>query len=103
MDKSSVKVIVRLRPLNGKEKRSNALPVVTASSQRNEVTLIKGLSSKATKHCFNFTKVRLTLHACELIVPNFIFVSPRNRWGAEMENNNEQQNEQQRAGGWGLT
>jgi kinesin family protein 11 len=57
MEGTSVRVVVRVRPLNDKETKSNALPVVTASSQRNELTLVKGISSKATRHTFNFDNV----------------------------------------------
>jgi kinesin family protein 11 len=56
-DGVGVQVVVRLRPLNSKEKRANTLPVVTASTQRNEVTLVKGIGAKAMKHSFCFDKV----------------------------------------------
>jgi kinesin family protein 11 len=56
-DDTSVKVVVRLRPLNAKEKRGQTLPVVTASTQRNEVTVVKGISTKATRHSYHFDSV----------------------------------------------
>jgi hypothetical protein len=34
----NIQVVVRVRPMNDKEKADNTLPVVTASSEKNEVT-----------------------------------------------------------------
>jgi kinesin family protein 11 len=42
MASSSVQVVCRMRPLNGKETRDGTTPVVTASTERSEVTVIKG-------------------------------------------------------------
>ena len=54
---SAVKVCVRLRPLNRREKRGNTIPVVTANTEKGEITVVKGLSTKATRHAFNFDNV----------------------------------------------
>jgi len=54
---ATVQVVVRVRPLNAKEKQGHTLPIVNSSSQRNEVTLIKGIGFKAMRHTFNFDKV----------------------------------------------
>ena len=54
---SAVKVCVRLRPLNKREKRGNTIPVVTANTEKGEITVVKGLSTKATRHAFNFDNV----------------------------------------------
>jgi len=56
-ESSGVQVVVRVRPLNSKEKQGNTVPIVSSSSQRNEVTLIRGLGPKSTKHTFTFDKV----------------------------------------------
>lgn len=57
MPGSAIKVVVRLRPFNSREKQSNTLPVVTASSQRSEVTVVKGFSEKAVRHSYRFDNV----------------------------------------------
>ena len=54
---SAVKVCVRLRPLNKREKRGNTIPVVTANTEKGEINVVKGLSTKATRHGFNFDNV----------------------------------------------
>ena len=41
-----VQVIVRIRPLNEKEKKQSTLPVVSASSTKNEVTVIRGSGAR---------------------------------------------------------
>lgn len=53
----SVQVVVRLRPLNRREKRDGTLPVVTTNTERGQVTLIKGSGIKAAKHRFTFGNV----------------------------------------------
>jgi len=42
VESSSVRVIVRLRPLNDAEKRMGVTPAVSASSEHKTVTAIKG-------------------------------------------------------------
>lgn len=54
---SSVQVVVRLRPMNEKEKKHGTLPVVTASTQDKTVTVIKGHGSRQIRSCFSFDNV----------------------------------------------
>jgi kinesin family protein 11 len=54
---TSVKVCVRLRPFNKREKKKNTLPVVTADTANNQVTVVKGLHQKAVRSTFNFDNV----------------------------------------------
>lgn len=49
--------MVRLRPLNDKERSKATTPVVTASTARKEVVLVRGAGSHATRHVFNFDHV----------------------------------------------
>eukprot|EP00948_MAST-09A_sp_MAST-9A-sp1_P003312 g3312.t1 len=56
-DASRVRVVVRLRPLNEREKSSGTTPVVTASTTNREVTLVRGSHSSATRHVFQFDDV----------------------------------------------
>ena len=53
----AVKVAVRLRPMNEKENARDTLPVVTANSARNEVTLIKGTAQRQQRSTYNFDAV----------------------------------------------
>ena len=52
-----VQVIVRIRPLNEKEKKQSTLPVVSASSTKNEVTVIRGSGARQMRHVFKFDGV----------------------------------------------
>lgn len=54
---SSVQVVVRLRPLNEKEKKHGTLPVVSASTADKTVTLLKGTGSRQTKTSYKFDNV----------------------------------------------
>jgi hypothetical protein len=54
---AGVAIAVRLRPMNAKEEAGNALPVVTANSQRNDVTLIRGAGNRQCKQTYNFDAV----------------------------------------------
>jgi hypothetical protein len=54
---SSVQVVVRLRPLNEKEKKHGTLPVVSASTADKTVTLLKGSGSRQTKTSYKFDSV----------------------------------------------
>lgn len=53
----SVQVVVRLRPLNRRERRDGTLPAVTTNTDLGQVTLIKGTGVKAAKHMFQFGHV----------------------------------------------
>ena len=54
---SSVQVVVRLRPLNDKEKKHGTLPVVSASTNDKTVTVIKGSGSRQVKTSYKFDHV----------------------------------------------
>ena len=54
---SSVQVIIRLRPLNEREKKYGTLPVVTASTFDKSVTAIKGKGKTKSKQTFQFDNV----------------------------------------------
>ena len=54
---ASVQVAVRLRPMNDKEKAKDTLPVVTANSARNEVTLIRGSAQRQQRQTYSFDAV----------------------------------------------
>lgn len=44
-----VQVVVRLRPLNDREKKHGTLPVISASTNDKTVTVIKGTGSRQGK------------------------------------------------------
>ena len=54
---SSVQVIIRLRPLNEREKKYGTVPVVTASTLDKSVTAIKGKGKTKSKQTFQFDNV----------------------------------------------
>jgi kinesin family protein 11 len=54
---ASVQVVVRLRPLNDKEKKNSTLPVVSASTSDRTVTVLKGTGSRQVKTCYKFDNV----------------------------------------------
>lgn len=54
---ASVQVVVRLRPLNEREKRHGTLPVVSASTVDRSVTVIKGSGSRQARSSYNFDNV----------------------------------------------
>jgi hypothetical protein len=54
---ASVQVVVRLRPLNGKEKKHGTLPVVSASTADKQVTIIKGQGARQVKSSYKFDNV----------------------------------------------
>ncbi len=54
---STVKVAVRLRPMNTKEEAEGTLPVVHASSAEKTVTALKGIGKAQTRTTFNFDAV----------------------------------------------
>ena len=49
--------VVDIRPLNAREQRSNTLPIVTASQERKQVKLVRGVGPKAVCHEFHFDNV----------------------------------------------
>jgi kinesin family protein 11 len=54
---SSVQVVVRLRPLNEKEKKYGTLPVISASTNDKTVTVIKGTGYRQARSSFSFDNV----------------------------------------------
>ena len=57
MPSSSVKVVVRLRPMNEKEKKHGTLPVIKAKTQEKTVTVIKGQGSRQARSSYGFDNV----------------------------------------------
>lgn len=49
--------MVRLRPLNEREKKDSTLPVVSASTNEKTVTVIKGTGSRQARSVFAFDDV----------------------------------------------
>ena len=54
---SSVQVVVRVRPLNDREKKHGTLPVISASTSDKTVTVIKGSGSRQIKSSYKFDNV----------------------------------------------
>lgn len=54
---ASVQVVVRLRPLNAREKKHGTLPVVSASTGDKSVTVIKGQGSRQVRSSYTFDNV----------------------------------------------
>lgn len=54
---ASVQVVVRLRPLNEREKKFGTLPVVSASTSDKTVTVIKGQGSRQVRSSYKFDNV----------------------------------------------
>jgi kinesin family protein 11 len=53
----SVRVVVRVRPMNERELKNNTLPVVTGSTDKREVTLIRGVGQRQIRQTYNFDSV----------------------------------------------
>ena len=54
---ASVQVVVRMRPLNAREQKSNTTPIVTTSTERSDVTVIKGSCKAQVRNTFKFANV----------------------------------------------
>ena len=54
---ASVKVAVRVRPMSERENKGNTVPVVNGSTERKEVTLIKGAGNRQQRLTYNFDGV----------------------------------------------
>lgn len=54
---ASVQVVVRLRPMNHKEESEGTLPIITASTAKKSVTVIKGVGAKQARTSFSFDNV----------------------------------------------
>ena len=53
----SVQVVVRVRPMNEREQKTNALPVVTASTEAKTVTVIRGSGTRQIRTTYSFDDV----------------------------------------------
>jgi kinesin family protein 11 len=53
----SVRVVVRVRPMNDRELKNNTLPVVTGSTDKREITLIRGVGQRQIRQTYNFDSV----------------------------------------------
>ena len=56
-EQSGIQVVVRLRPMSERELKGNTLPVVTASTEKKEVTVIKGSGARTLRSTFAFDDV----------------------------------------------
>ena len=56
-ERSGIQVVVRLRPMSERELKGNTLPVVTASTEKKEVTVIKGSGARTLRSTFAFDDV----------------------------------------------
>lgn len=56
-EQSGIQVVVRLRPMSERELKGNTLPVVTASTEKKEVTVIKGTGARTLRNTFAFDNV----------------------------------------------
>jgi hypothetical protein len=65
MESASVQVVVRMRPLNEREQKGNTLPVVTASTEKKEVVVIKGAGNRQQRTTYNFDNVLGSLSSQE--------------------------------------
>ena len=65
VDKASgIQVVVRLRPMNERELQRNTLPVVSASTENREVTVIRNNASQTLRNQFRYDLLWLgTYHA----------------------------------------
>ena len=66
-DVSSVKVAVRVRPMNDREKKGNTLPVVTAATDKKEVVLIRGAGNRQLRATYNFDAVLMSVPQKKMI------------------------------------
>mmetsp|Transcript_26225 Transcript_26225/g.61716 ORF Transcript_26225/g.61716 Transcript_26225/m.61716 type:complete len:122 (+) Transcript_26225:174-539(+) len=53
----AVQVVVRLRPLNEREKKYGTLPVLSASTANKTVTVIKGKGDRQARSSYSFDRV----------------------------------------------
>ena len=52
-----MQVVVRMRPLSEREKKGNTLPVVTASTEKKEIVVIRGAGNRQQRTTYNFDNV----------------------------------------------
>ena len=56
-EESNIQVVVRLRPMSERELKGNTLPVVTASTEKKEICVIKGAGARTLRNTFAFDNV----------------------------------------------
>ena len=58
MDEScSIEVAVRVRPMNAREEEQGVLPIINASEERKEVTIVRGSGNRQTRQTYTFDHV----------------------------------------------
>ena len=58
MDEScSIEVAVRVRPMNAREEEQGVLPIINASEERKEVTIVRGGGNRQTRQTYTFDHV----------------------------------------------
>ena len=62
---TAVQVVVRMRPLNDREKKGNTLPVITANTEKREVMAIKGAGNRQQRTTYHFDRVLGTMSSQE--------------------------------------
>ena len=53
----SIEVAVRVRPMNAQEEKQGVLPIINASEERKEVTLVRGGGNRQTRQTYTFDHV----------------------------------------------
>ena len=79
-EQSGIQVVVRLRPMSQRELKGNTLPVVTASTDKKEVTVIKGTGARTLRNTYAFDNVFTSFSTCLL----YTSPSPRDQRGSRM-------------------
>ena len=54
---AGIQVVVRLRPMNERELQKNTLPVVSASTENRDVTVIRNNASQTLRNVFRYDNV----------------------------------------------
>jgi hypothetical protein len=67
----NVKVVVRVRPWSQREKKASIVPVVSALSEKKEVSVIKEIYGRSTskKHVYQFDDVFTNFSTQEEVLP----------------------------------
>ena len=53
----SIEVAVRVRPMNAREEEQGVLPIINASEERKEVTIVRGGGNRQTRQTYTFDHV----------------------------------------------
>jgi len=67
---ATVQVVVRLRPINEREKKHGTIPVVTASSNSKTVTVVKGSGHRQARSSYSFDNVFSAFSSQEEVFQN---------------------------------